>query len=174
MSVSCFTIYLIKHFTKSPIRGMSVLLSSLNHISNTDSRPLLSNAVDITHFPPSSQKVHHQIYVVKTVTSKLAFICSSQRVCPTGELLIAAKDGEVSGVGEYDQSKLCVDSSGKITLNNGNEVVGYNDPLEIVDRKILKERIRRTKIGLANKGRVPWNKGRKHTAGNYYLLLNGY
>ncbi|XP_028755512.1 uncharacterized protein LOC114714894 [Neltuma alba] len=29
---------------------------------------------------------------------------------------------------------------------------------------MLRERIRRTKIGLANKGKVPWNKGRKHTA----------
>lgn len=29
-----------------------------------------------------------------------------------------------------------------------------------------KERLRREKIGLANKGRVPWNRGRKHSAGN--------
>lgn len=32
------------------------------------------------------------------------------------------------------------------------------------DRKV-KEEERRRKIGLANKGKVPWNKGRKHTEG---------
>ncbi|XP_010462204.1 PREDICTED: histone-lysine N-methyltransferase, H3 lysine-79 specific [Camelina sativa] len=31
------------------------------------------------------------------------------------------------------------------------------------DRKVIKEEERRRKIGLANKGKVPWNKGRKHT-----------
>lgn len=29
---------------------------------------------------------------------------------------------------------------------------------------------RRMKIGLANRGRVPWNKGKKHTAGTRELI----
>ncbi|XP_058735714.1 uncharacterized protein LOC131607771 [Vicia villosa] len=33
-----------------------------------------------------------------------------------------------------------------------------------------KERTRRTRIGLANKGKVPWNKGRKHTAETRELI----
>ncbi|KAF7836661.1 uncharacterized protein G2W53_011520 [Senna tora] len=157
----------MKNFTQNPVRGMSALLSSLNHIPNTDSRPLSSNAVDCTHYyPPSLQKMHHQISMVKTATPKLAFICSSQRVCPTGELLTAVEDREASDVGEYSQSKVSVDSLEKTTLNIGNEVVGSCNSLETLelDSKILKERIRRTKIGLANKGRVPWNKGKKHSA----------
>lgn len=32
------------------------------------------------------------------------------------------------------------------------------------DRK-MKEEERRRKIGLANKGKIPWNKGRRHTEG---------
>lgn len=143
--------------------GMSSLLSSLNHTSNIDSRPLLSNVVEFTHYPPSPPKVHHQISVAKIVTPKLDFICSSQRVCP-GELLIAAYDGETSGAGEYNQSKVSVGSSERTILNIGNEVVGCSDSVETLDSKMLRERIRRTKIGLANKGKVPWNKGRKHTA----------
>ncbi|XP_022848477.1 trichohyalin-like isoform X3 [Olea europaea var. sylvestris] len=42
--------------------------------------------------------------------------------------------------------------------NNGNSV-------EISDYEDDKEIQRRRKIGLANKGKVPWNKGRKHSEG---------
>ncbi|XP_028785567.1 uncharacterized protein LOC114741459 isoform X1 [Neltuma alba] len=151
-------------FNSLPVRGMSALLSPLNHISNIDSRPLLSNVVDFTHNPPSPQKVHHQMSIAKTVTPKLDFICSSQRVCPVGELVVAADNGEASDAGEYNQSKVSVDSSEKTILNNGNGVFGCSNSVETLDSKMLRERIRRTKIGLANKGKVPWNKGRKHTA----------
>lgn len=145
---------------------MSALLSSLNHILSTDSRPLLGNSADCTHYYPlNPQQVHHQISVARTVTRKLAFVCSSQRVCLTGELLTAVNDGEASDAGEY-KPKVSVDPMDKITLNNGNEVLRYSDSLETQDSKTLKERIRRMKIGQANKGRVPWNKGRKHSAGN--------
>lgn len=35
------------------------------------------------------------------------------------------------------------------------------------------ELVRRRKIGMANKGKVPWNKGRKHSAGNtIYEILS--
>lgn len=46
-------------------------------------------------------------------------------------------------------------------LSNGNGVVALGDSLS---EEVLKERIRRMRIGLANKGKVPWNKGRKHSA----------
>ncbi|WJX88205.1 hypothetical protein P8452_70317 [Trifolium repens] len=36
--------------------------------------------------------------------------------------------------------------------------------VESLDEEVVKERMRRMRIGLANKGKVPWNKGRKHTA----------
>ncbi|KAK4255880.1 hypothetical protein QN277_008817 [Acacia crassicarpa] len=142
--------------------GMSALLSSLNHISNIDSRPLLSNVVNFNHNPPSPQKVHHQILIAKSVTPKLDFICSSQRAI--GELLIAVDNREAFDASEYNQSRVSVDSSEKTILNNGNGVFGCSDSVETLDSKMLRERIRRMKIGLANKGKVPWNKGRKHTA----------
>lgn len=42
----------------------------------------------------------------------------------------------------------------------------YYSTQEYSNDKDYKEEERRRKIGLANKGRVPWNKGRKHSAGN--------
>ena len=47
------------------------------------------------------------------------------------------------------------------------------DYLNNVDslKSLDKERMRRMRIGLANKGRVPWNKGRKHTAGTLHSSL---
>ena len=158
---------------------MSVHLPPLTHISNTDPRLLLSNLVDCTCAicPPITLQVHNpQVSVVKTGIPKLTFVCSSQRVLPIEELQISVDDGEPSGAGagagECNQSKVGVDSSEMSYLNNGNEVVGLNDSLEPLNKKVLKERIRRMKIGLANKGKVPWNKGRKHTAGS--LHLNGH
>lgn len=43
----------------------------------------------------------------------------------------------------------------------------YNFVVERRSDKDKNEMQRRQKIGLANKGRVPWNKGKKHTAGTF-------
>lgn len=42
----------------------------------------------------------------------------------------------------------------------------YSNSAENFDGVRPEEKERRIKIGLANKGRVPWNKGRKHSKGN--------
>ena len=38
----------------------------------------------------------------------------------------------------------------------------------------LKERLRRERIGMANRGRVPWNKGKRHTPGNVIFRVFNY
>lgn len=101
-------------------------------------------------YPPTTLQV---LPVAKTSPQKLTFVCSSQRVLPIEELLLlsASADGDpLNGSGD---SSHC--------LNNGNGVVGIGDNL---GEDVLKERIRRMRIGMANKGKVPWNKGRKHSA----------
>ncbi|TKY66438.1 hypothetical protein E2542_SST09310 [Spatholobus suberectus] len=130
---------------------MSVSFSPLPHISNTDSRLLLTNMVDCTcaFYPPTTLQV---LPLPKTAPPKLTFVCSSQRVLPIEELLLSAGDG--------DPPNVSVDSSDYLNDGNGG-VVGLGDSLS---EEVLKERIRRMRIGLANKGRVPWNKGRKHSA----------
>lgn len=94
----------------------------------------------------------------KTANPKLTFSCS---VLPIEELKISVDDGEAE---EYDESKAGdVNSSDYL---NGVNVNGVVDSLKSLNKKVLKERMRRIRIGLANKGRVPWNKGRKHTPGS--------
>ncbi|XP_015954015.1 uncharacterized protein LOC107478391 [Arachis duranensis] len=146
---------------------MSIMLPPLTHISNTNSLLLLSNVGDCACAicPRVTLKVQPQVSVVKTEVPKSTFVCSSQRVLPVQELhIISADDEESVGVEEYNQSKVNIDSLELSYVNNGNEAGGLSDFVEPQNKEILKERIRRMRIGLANKGRVPWNKGRKHTA----------
>lgn len=61
-------------------------------------------------------------------------------------------------------------------VDNGSHNVERDSKKEnqFVDEK---EMTRRMRIGLANKGKAPWNKGRKHTAGTilgfmlYFIIL---
>ncbi|XP_020223951.1 uncharacterized protein LOC109806027 [Cajanus cajan] len=134
--------------SNSLVRAMSVSFSLSTPISNTDSRLLFTNMVDCT-YPPTTLQVF--------ALSKLTFVCSSQRVLPIEDLLLSPDD--------WDPSIVSVDSSDY--FNNGNGEVGLGDSLS---EEVLKERIRRMRIGMANKGKVPWNKGRKHSAETRELI----
>jgi len=50
----------------------------------------------------------------------------------------------------------------------GTELLTVEEEAEDVDER---ERLRRTRISLANKGNTPWNKGRKHSPGIPVLSL---
>ncbi|KAF1885451.1 hypothetical protein Lal_00029340 [Lupinus albus] len=147
---------------------MSVSLCPLTHISIVDLRMPLTNVVDYTatFCPPTTLQVYPQVVsMVKSATLKLTFVCSSQRVVLPIQDIISVDDEQIYHARECNQLKVGVDSYDESYLNNGNEVVvGFGDSLEYLSGEVLKERTRRMRIGLANKGKVPWNKGRKHTA----------
>ena len=50
----------------------------------------------------------------------------------------------------------------------GTDLLAVEEEAEDVDER---ERLRRTRISLANKGNTPWNKGRKHSPGIYLFSL---
>jgi hypothetical protein len=50
----------------------------------------------------------------------------------------------------------------------GTDLLAVEEEAEDVDER---ERLRRTRISLANKGNTPWNKGRKHSPGIPVLSL---
>ena len=75
-------------------------------------------------------------------------------------------------VDETSDISKCLESLGRQDSSarriSGEEVLeinrsGYLESHAIED---VKETRRREKIGLANKGRVPWNKGKQHNEGN--------
>lgn len=51
-------------------------------------------------------------------------------------------------------------------LSHDVQAIDTNDSSKSSSFEDYKERQRRKKIGLANKGRIPWNKGKKHSEGN--------
>ncbi|CAL0333727.1 unnamed protein product [Lupinus luteus] len=128
----------------------------------------VTNVVDCTctFCPPTTLQLYPQVVsMVKSATLKLTFVCSSQRVVLPIQDMISVDDGQIYNARECNRLKVGVDSYDESYLNNGNEVVvGLGYSLESLSGEVLKERTRRMRIGLANKGKVPWNKGRKHTA----------
>lgn len=59
----------------------------------------------------------------------------------------------------------------EVSSTENTEVDDCPNLTKNLDSKHNREMERRRKIGLANRGKVPWNKGRKHSAGNSYCNL---
>ena len=78
---------------------------------------------------------------------------------------MSVSSGEAVDYDECEESTLRANSLKQHNLNGEVQLDGYSDSGEIDINEHCKESQRRRKIGLANKGRVPWNKGRKHSAG---------
>jgi hypothetical protein len=85
-------------------------------------------------------------------TPKLTLACS---VLPIEKL-------QINVVDDTEHNVLISNLEDDSNNRTGGVVV---ESLESLDEEVVKERKRRIRIGLANKGKVPWNKGRKHTAG---------
>ncbi|KAG2681727.1 hypothetical protein I3760_11G157400 [Carya illinoinensis] len=101
--------------------------------------------------------LNNHVAVVKNMSSSLAFNRSFPIYYPFATLRISV------GVGDAFNSSKCHQSKVSENLILGEDhFVGYIDSVEGIEDD--KERQRRRKIGLANKGRVPWNKGKKHSA----------
>ncbi|KAK6946648.1 Nuclease associated modular domain 3 [Dillenia turbinata] len=71
---------------------------------------------------------------------------------------------EIYDVKECNQEKLDAKLCQKETLNGLIQSNSDYDFVEVSSKVNHKERERRRRIALANKGKVPWNKGRKHSA----------
>eukprot|EP00261_Vitis_vinifera_P031793 XP_019073036.1 PREDICTED: uncharacterized protein LOC100264054 isoform X2 [Vitis vinifera] len=126
--------------------------------------PLFGYVVDCTHLQPSTMQSIFRVSVMKNVPPSLGFSSSFSRLHSLGALPMSINAGETLDSDECGESKLGADSSKKHTLNGVVQLDSYSNSGEIYINDHCKESQRRRKIGLANKGRVPWNKGRKHSA----------
>lgn len=75
--------------------------------------------------------------------------------------------GNRSNFCHFHESKLCIGSSEMATCDEEARVDVFSEYIDGFWDMDQTEKERRRKIGLANKGRVPWNKGRKHSAGEF-------
>ncbi|EXC18497.1 hypothetical protein L484_018678 [Morus notabilis] len=120
--------------------------------------------VEYRHFPPIRVRQHHDISVPRNWSSPMSLVSSFPRLNSVGSLQSCVDVDEKSGTDKSCQPIINIDSCTRQLLVEDVLAVNRSDSLEARLDKDLKEKQRREKIGLANKGRVPWNKGKKHSA----------
>ncbi|KAJ6979831.1 hypothetical protein NC653_027846 [Populus alba x Populus x berolinensis] len=120
-----------------------------------------------THFQPNVQQSNHCNSIVMNTCPTYASISTFPRVYDSAALQISVDVRETTGSCKHFHSKISLDSAEKQTLIKEVQLDGYRDTAEsIID--LPKKGKGKKKHG--NKGRIPWNKGRKHTAETRALI----
>ncbi|KAM6573956.1 hypothetical protein CsatA_022283 [Cannabis sativa] len=102
---------------------------------------------------------NHDISMPWNKSSSISHIDSLPKLNSLGALHINGTD-----FGKWPhQSLVGINSSADQSLLEEVLAINWNDSFKSLSSKEIKERKRREKIGLANKGKVPWNKGKKHS-----------
>ncbi|XP_039170725.1 inner centromere protein isoform X2 [Eucalyptus grandis] len=135
------------------LHSLAVPCPALHCDRNNLQCPLVGHVTDI--------KFMRFICPKQSCSPSFAAICSTTVLDPLGLSKTMVDPGETSGSRERGWSEVTAgapdNNRGEVKLNG--EIV----PSGCVDDKSYKERERRRKIGEANKGKVPWNVGRKHS-----------
>ncbi|KAH7512637.1 hypothetical protein FEM48_Zijuj12G0112000 [Ziziphus jujuba var. spinosa] len=134
----------------------------LSRIPNILVWPLFGYVVQCTHFPLNKIKWNYNLSVLRNWSPPPAFAGSVPGLNSLGALHFSIDMG-VSDIGMCCQSIISTDSCEKQIFRKQVQEINFSDFSKTLS-KDDKERQRREKIGLANKGRLPWNKGRKHSA----------
>lgn len=141
--------------------------SPFNRVQQNLFWPRFGYLEEYRHFPLVRLQSNHDIFMPRNWSSSVSVISSLPRLNSLGALHISVEASETSDIGKCCHSMVGIDSSASQILLEEALAVSSGDSLETLSSKEIKERQRREKIGLANKGRVPWNKGRKHSSGNW-------
>ncbi|KAK3198709.1 hypothetical protein Dsin_022124 [Dipteronia sinensis] len=147
----------VSHFLR-----LSVPYPSLYHVPNTLLWPS-SALMEHTHCQPNTFQANYHESAAKKMSPLLSHF-NSLRDHPFGALHISLDVGKMSGICNCYKPEVSIDSSEMQTANEDSKIDIYCQSLEYHGENYQKEMERRRKIGSANKGRVPWNKGIKHTA----------
>ncbi|XP_008226565.2 PREDICTED: uncharacterized protein KIAA2012 [Prunus mume] len=131
--------------------------STLNHV------PLFGYVVEPTHFPQNTQHLNYHLPVLKNWPPLYTFVHSFPRFHSLGNMHISADMAEKFDILNVCHSILGMNSYEKQSSIGEVQSMHHTDSPDSISKE-EKERQRRKKIGLANKGRVPWNKGRKHSS----------
>lgn len=94
----------------------------------------------------------------------IASISSFPKLCYFGAMHISVGMDEKCDIANLSHSIVSKKSPEQQNLRKEVQLIVQSDSTVSISNEEYKERERRKKIGLANKGKVPWNKGRKHSA----------
>ena len=119
--------------------------------------------LEYTHFQPNVQQSNNCTSIEKKICPAYASISTFPRIDDFVALQIGVDVGETTGSSKQYQSKISPDPAEKQTLSEDVQLDGCQYSAESTNDLPKKRRKRKKKHG--NKGKVPWNKGRKHTAG---------
>ncbi|KAI8008462.1 hypothetical protein LOK49_LG07G03090 [Camellia lanceoleosa] len=142
---------------------LSVPSLPINHLHNTPLSPLLYDIVYCTKFQASTKQSSYRASLVKNKYPSFGLVSSSTTV-HAARALNVVDIKETFDLGECCELKLSIISCEEQTLTDKVQLDSCSNSAESVIDDDQKESHRRRKIGQANKGRVPWNKGKKHSA----------
>ncbi|XXG85071.1 hypothetical protein AAC387_Pa11g0233 [Persea americana] len=160
-------------------------ISARNSPCNNLLRLFLKSVVNGGRSQPTLMQANFQIVFLKTVAQAFTSSFSCPKAQYSGMLHLSNNEDESSGTCFHLQPQPCaLGSLMELQTNSKSVPVGRNEDHLFQDldwglhniagrdscstkdnaKKDHKEMRRRRKIGLANKGKTPWNKGRKHSA----------
>lgn len=143
-----------------PDMGLSFPCAPISSVPNTSQLPQIGYVVECSIYQPNTSLLKCGISIIRnmppSITSVTSFIKRhSYRALPrTFSLRDAWHATEICEPQFGGKSSEVETRSEEIHFSCFDEF-GFEDDPELV---------RRRKIGMANKGKVPWNKGRKHSA----------
>ncbi|KGN53591.1 uncharacterized protein LOC101207813 isoform X1 [Cucumis sativus] len=145
------------HFTRMPYIHMRLLGTTftVKLAPNPALWKISYYPVANINFPSNAAPINHQMSIVRNDSVFSPFNIFN-RTSFSQAFLFMVDEGRNSNFGECYKSKCSSCSIEKQVLSN------KDDSPENLETENDKEWQRRKKIGLANKGRVPWNKGKKH------------
>ncbi|XP_059661446.1 vicilin-like seed storage protein At2g18540 [Cornus florida] len=143
---------------------LSVTYLPINRMPNTLLSPPFDYAVERTQFQLNTMQLNYRVSVVKNMSPPFGLISSFTVSSSFLALHTSISTGEKYDDGECCEQEVSGDSPEEQNKSEGIQLDNYSIYAESYSDKDYKESERRRKIGLANKGRMPWNKGRKHSA----------
>lgn len=120
--------------------------------------------VEATHFPQNTEHLNYHLRVMRNRPPLIASISSFPKLCYFGAMHISVGMDEKCDIANLSHSIVSKKSREQQNLRKEVQLIVQSDSTVSISNEEYKERERRKKIGLANKGKVPWNKGRKHSA----------
>ncbi|KAG6790414.1 hypothetical protein POTOM_006567 [Populus tomentosa] len=147
---------------------LSVPHLTCSHVPNNLLWPTLRYVLEYTHFQPNAQQSNNCTSIGKKICPAYASISTFPRIDDFVALQISDDVGETTGSSKHYKSKIPLDPAEKQTISEEVQPDGCQYSAEIINDLPKKRRKRKKKHG--NKGRIPWNKGRKHTAETRALI----